>query len=133
MWGQNITYGLSTNDQSALFHILMFFTCAKITINFYYTMIRLCHKLSLNSNSLLIVAYMDSFIHGSRVILTKIQKKQIISRQIVSFNIHLVTKSGFFRVLLAVSFIFFLLFHKKVLFLQSGILYTDGFTSQRLS
>ena len=38
MWGQNIIHGLLTNDKSALFHILMFFTCAKITINFYYTM-----------------------------------------------------------------------------------------------
>ena len=38
MWGQNIFHGLSTNESAALFHILMFFTYANITIKFYYTM-----------------------------------------------------------------------------------------------
>ena len=63
----------------------------------------------------------------------KINNYKIICYQFARFNIHLAIKSNFFRVLLTVSFIFFLLFHKKVLFLQWGILYTDGFTCQRLS
>lgn len=63
----------------------------------------------------------------------KINNYKIICHQIARFNIRLAIKSGFFRGLLAVSFIFFLLFHKKMLFLQSGMLYSDGFAFQRLA